>query len=331
MNPKNDLSKQQILDFAKYCVEELNIISVMISGGEPFMSDALFDLLEYLTHNNIYTVIQTNATLINSNTISKLREILNPKITKFEISLEGISPQTNDFIRGEGSFKKTLYAIQELVNLNIAVCLNTTLTTANIDEVPHICEFCKQNGIKELNIGKFDDIADDTHYLAPSLEESFIAIAKVIRSAKKNKISFNPIFLSFPDILKFPEGRKIVDSRLEEYNKSCDKSQRACYMCHKHDRFLILSDGGITFCPNLDKPEYCIGNIKDTDFKTLWENRINFPIFQDRKPEYFICGKCKYLPFCQAGCFARAYTSFGDINAPDSNCSYYKELIDKKV
>ena len=326
LNSENDLSKQEILDFAKFCVEELNIISVMISGGEPFASDAIFDLLEYLTENNIYTIIQTNGTLINSNTINKLKQIIKPQLTKFEISLEGVCPETNDYIRGQGAFEKTLYAIRELVKMDFAICLNTTLTTANINEVSYICDFCKENGIKELNIGKFEDISEETHYLAPKLEDCFIAIAEVIRNAKKNGIIFNPIFLSFPDILKFPEGRAIVDKRLKEYTESNGRPKCICCSCHKHDRFLILSDGNITFCPSLDKTEYCIGNIKENHFEDIWNNRFNYPIFQDRKSETFACGKCKYLVFCQAGCFARAYNKFGTINAPDSNCNYYKEL-----
>jgi MoaA/NifB/PqqE/SkfB family radical SAM enzyme len=129
-----NFNTEEILEQARL-TEELNIISFSISGGEPFLFDGIFKLLEYLSSRNVFIDIKTNATLITSETANKLSEILNTKQTTIQISLESATKTINDKIRGKGSFEKTLEGIKRLINAGFKVRISCTITSENITEI----------------------------------------------------------------------------------------------------------------------------------------------------------------------------------------------------
>ena len=50
-------------------LNELGIVEINLTGGEPFIRKDIFEIISYIKQKNIALKISTNATLINYNTI----------------------------------------------------------------------------------------------------------------------------------------------------------------------------------------------------------------------------------------------------------------------
>lgn len=329
LNSKNDFSKDEIMAFARFLAEELNIVTIKITGGEPFLlGDTLFELIEYLLSKNIYITIQTNATLLDNECVKKLRKFTKRKTIRFEVSLDGLSADTHDYIRGKNNFNKTITGIKKLIQLGFSVQCNLTSMKSNLQELPRLYDFCIEMGIKRFGFNKFKSDSADTNYLVPALEDEIIAIAQLIKNIKSDDVSIDFKNIAFPQFLDYEKGLELADKTLEYIEKFGVITENICTRgCHNHDTFALLSDGRVTLCPALDEEQFVLGNIREQSFYDIWDTRFDNIMFQERCPQNFICGKCKYLKLCSCGCTAASFSKYGTINAPSVYCKYVNKLI----
>jgi len=115
-----------------------NVVFIDIYGGEPFLSPAMFDLLEHGVKigasKNIAIGIHTNASIYNS----KYLEILSQyKTVSFNVSIDSAVPEQLEYIRHKAEFdsviensKKFIDYFKEFPNVNMGVSL--TLTPLNV-------------------------------------------------------------------------------------------------------------------------------------------------------------------------------------------------------
>jgi AdoMet-dependent heme synthase len=95
----------------KYGVKEY-----YFTGGEPFINPEIFEILEATLAVGPATVL-TNGTRFTEEKAKRLASIREASIYSFElrVSIDGFSSQTNDVIRGEGSFQAAMAGVQLLV------------------------------------------------------------------------------------------------------------------------------------------------------------------------------------------------------------------------
>ena len=322
---KNDLTTEELLKLAAFFVEELNILSFKITGGEPFLQKDILILLKYLKSKNVYLTIQTNATLITEEIAFELSKILKPKTDSVQISLDGATAEVHDNIRGKGTFKKTISAIEKLTKNNINVSISYTATSANLEDFSKLYKLCKDLKINKIMVGRFKACSEEQEYLIPPKEKVFIKMADLIEemAADKSTMNLKLANLKTYDFLNFETGKNLLDNYLKDKTGSCPEN---C-MCHNHDKITVSGDGKIYLCPQADKDELVLGNLKEKTFFEIWENRFNNIFFQERNLKNSVCKKCPYISLCSAGCAAKAYDKYGDINAPDSDCVYAQKLI----
>jgi MoaA/NifB/PqqE/SkfB family radical SAM enzyme len=93
----------------------LGVKDLYFTGGEPFLNREIFGILEDALRIAPATVL-TNATLIPDARARDLATLAAGSRYSFEVrvSLDGITPETNDPIRGEGSFDSTIRGIGAL-------------------------------------------------------------------------------------------------------------------------------------------------------------------------------------------------------------------------
>ncbi len=86
------------------------------TGGEPFMNKELLPMLEETLAVGPGSVL-TNATLLPERTVLRLSEIDSgsPYSLELRVSLDGPSPETNDPIRGAGTFERAMDGVGRLV------------------------------------------------------------------------------------------------------------------------------------------------------------------------------------------------------------------------
>ncbi len=96
--------------------QALGVKEYYFTGGEPFLNRDMLQVLEETLAIGPATVL-TNGTVFTPSSMKALRAISEQSLYSLElrVSIDGYSPQTNDPIRGEGTFEKALEGVRMLV------------------------------------------------------------------------------------------------------------------------------------------------------------------------------------------------------------------------
>ena len=125
----------------------------IISGGEPFIRDDVFDIAKFASSLGDTVNVVTNGLALSD----KLDKVLNSDFKNITFSLNAVkNPTIHNTSRGrDDAFYKTMYAIQNLNYKNKHssghkwknIYLSTVVMPTNLDEIKPIAEFCKIEGI----------------------------------------------------------------------------------------------------------------------------------------------------------------------------------------
>lgn len=117
-----DKIKQTLLSARKE-----NLKSIYLTGGEP-MTHPDFNTILRMCLKISNTTILTNGTFINDKKARFLRKIDDESDfeTIYRISFEHFNEQKNDAIRGRGSFRKALFAVQNLYKYDFNPIITVT-------------------------------------------------------------------------------------------------------------------------------------------------------------------------------------------------------------
>jgi len=240
------------------------------------------------------------------------------------ISFDVASEDIDDVIRGKGTFKKTAKAIKKLSENKLNVTIAYTVNAINVNDLPNLYELAKDLGVRQIMLGRFEDYDSARSFLIYDKKNVAIKLAEL---TKKNNTDYYILIkqslLKVFDFLDFEVGRTLMDEYLEN---NPDRKQSP--KCHKDQKFLISSKGDVYLCPNVmtETKEFCLGNLREKSFFSIWENRYNNVFFQNTCCEKSVCGNCKYLNICGSGCPASAFFKYGTPCAPDAFCNYAQEL-----
>ncbi len=138
----------RLVDRAK----ELGMERLYVTGGEPFLRKDIFDLAKRATETHgAEMIILTNATVF-SGAVKKGLETLDRTKVKFQVSIDGARPETNDSIRGAGTFDRALEGAKLLSGLGFDVSLTTVTTEENLSELVEIPALVKRVGAKSQHL-----------------------------------------------------------------------------------------------------------------------------------------------------------------------------------
>jgi len=117
---------------------QLGLERLYITGGEPFVRRDLFDLLQHATVvYGLEAIVLTNATVFRGAALAGLGSLDRERV-RFQVSLDGARPATNDLLRGSGTFERALDGARLLADRGFAVSITTVATGENLDELAEI-------------------------------------------------------------------------------------------------------------------------------------------------------------------------------------------------
>src|SRR5262249_7761019 len=95
---------------------QLGVKEFYFTGGEPLINPDLLRILEATLQVGPATVL-TNATLFSPQVVKELASVRDASIYSLElrVSMDGFSPETNDPIRGPGTFKRIMHGVKLLL------------------------------------------------------------------------------------------------------------------------------------------------------------------------------------------------------------------------
>ena len=254
-----------------------------LSGGEPFLTEDILGLVNFIAAQGYKTNIVTNGFLINE---VMAKNIAESSLDTLTISLDGIKPETHNYLRGvEQSYERIIKAIGYLDKFRTGERLNisilTIITEHNLNEILELVEWVEHD--KRLAMISFQAITqpfceqpDDewfnkekNRFLWPQDTQKNASIMEELRNLKLSgyKIGNQPNhFLHFRDYFKDPDlFLKKIKCNLGDYE------------------FHIDPYGKMFFCMSMDP----IGNIKNDGMNKIWHSsntqKIRQEIYSCRK------------------------------------------------
>ncbi len=277
-------------------IDELSrnkVFQFNIGGGEPFMRPDFLDLLDYAHEKGMVTCISTNGTRIDAATARRLRHPL----VYIQVSLDGATPESNDAIRGDGSFNKVLQALEYLNRESIDVSINTVLTRRSIDELDELRALAADFNAK-LRVSRF-------------------------RPSGRGKEAWSELNVNRQQMLDFSAwlSEHLHVSTGDSFFSVSTEERRSLglNMCGACKLTCCLSPEGTVYpCAFLQDDEFRAGTLPDEAFGEIWRHSPVFKSF--RELEIKSCESCHRFDLCHGGCPAIAYHTQRKLGVADPGC-----------
>jgi len=277
--PNRELPLNQLL-VSKESLKSLGVFRIVITGGEPLISENLIPVINHYRKLDFPIRIITNGIYLNQ---AKIKDLLVRNIRDFIISIDSLSPDFYCQSRAISStnFDKIMRNLEVLLDhkqkQDIFVGINVVLTSSNCnwENINDIIEFALERKINQV---KFQPVFDDgfASEKAPHLLltgnnlENLRYIESKIEKLNFPKDFTNPVGF-WTDLIDLYVG-KTLDSK----------------MCSVSNNAILLHEGVLKFCFWCKLTNY--GMINDT---------LNKDHIQTIRRK-FIGGlsKCEVLPQC---------------------------------
>lgn len=279
--------------------------SFTVTGGEPFLRQDIFEVLEVLRNSGIDTYILSNGTLITRDMALRLAAI---GIKGVQISIEG--PETvHDSIRGAGSFASSIKGIRALLDSGIEVTLNTTLSEVNADCFSDVITIASSIGAQRLGFSR----------LVPSGSGAQL-LGRMLTTEALGQIYHKIFSLNTPG-LKILTGDPVASQFRNPAGEDVADPVPSGGCAAGVSGLTILPDGTITPCRRMPVP---IGNVKTDSLREVWATSETLLALRDRSLYKGRCGTCSMWSACR-GCRAIAYAysqslGQGSFLAEDPQC-----------
>ena len=316
-NSKSELSLSDLRKIADQITNALKKWKkkgrIALTGGEPFLKSEIFPLMEYLEQDeSVWRIgVLTNGILINDDIVNRLKEFT--KLYYIQISLDGTTQETNDFIRGKGSFKKAINSFRLLHDNEINTRLMYTVHKKNFHDVTSLIDLAISENIKTLTIERFVPEGKGAEFKDWFLSKD--EIHKLFQEiSQRSELEYQkgtPL-----QIIKYrtlwamidPDRTKIPDVPLEiDLGGMCSIGI---------DSLTILPDGTVLPCRRLPIP---IGNLTNDSIFKIWYTSDLLWEIRNKNNLKGKCNKCELIPRC-SGCRAIAYAMTGDYLSEDPQC-----------
>lgn len=140
----------EILPFLEQIVE-LRIPYVALSGGEPLLHPAFFEICEFLRKAGISLKVETNGEFIDASTAKKLANL---RFRSVQVSLDGATAEAHEKLRVAGDWCKAVEACKLLTAEGVNTEIVFVPTRFNIHEIGSLIDLAYSMGIYGVYTGK---------------------------------------------------------------------------------------------------------------------------------------------------------------------------------
>ena len=183
-------------------LKDCRVISVTLTGGEPFVHPEIIEIVRLLRNANIRVGVCTNGTSVSQDQMETLAKIGNIHLN---VSLDGFRPESHGKFRGDKtSFVKTIKTIRQLKQYRLLQGLLVTPNNlAEISEYAELCEFAVQNDAIYVLMNPFSSMGKEV-----KAQKRLKAPDEVMRQIREITSPFSDciqvIYIRFPNDQKLP-------------------------------------------------------------------------------------------------------------------------------
>ncbi len=297
---------------------ELKVFTLWISGGEPFMREDFFDLLDAIHERPLRIKgLNTNGTLVTEETARRLKGYR--KLGVVQVGLDGATAASCDRLRGKGVFDRAVRGTKRLVEAGLPVTFFTVFTKYNLHEIRAMAELARSLGVLQVSYNILLPQGNALHFfdeIALSDEEWRRAIRETGEVAQAFPgIVGGPLKQCFDRFSTYEEALAEVEDAGPRYLSGCKTAITEC---------TIMPDGRVLPCDRLQ--DLTAGNLREKDLQEIWlesevltEFRKRFDVLLD---DLETCKGCPYQPLCTGGCPSLPYSLEGKLLARDPYSCY---------
>ncbi len=291
--PRKDASlKMSELDGLFASLASMGSFRLGLTGGEPLLRRDLFHVIDLATHHGLHPCLTTNGLLIDERIAL---EFAKRDLVWLNVSLDGATAETNDRIRGAGTFERVLEKL-EILRRHARFTIAFTITSLIVDEVAACADLARRLGAHTAVFRPLYPVG-----IAPQHLELMPTFGQYTSALTKLSGDIRGIDAFSPQLRHDTQARVTL-------NEGCGAGNLVCSISLK---------GDVNPCSFLG-PELNAANIREQSLEEIWHSSRGFQ-------------KIRNLPSGQGcfegGCRARAQMFGGSINAPDPWQQEFKEGI----
>ncbi len=278
-------------------LQRMQVFYINIGGGEPTIRKDFWHLVRYAVDHGVGVKFSTNGSGIDAEVAEQLAE---SDYVDVQISIDGADADTNDHVRGEGSFATAVQAMEHLQAAGFeGFKISVVMTRHNIPQVDEFKAMADHYGA-QLRLTRFRPSgrgADSWEALHPTDQQ---------------QRELYHWLMDHPDVLTGDSFFHL--SALGEALPGLNLCGAGRVVC------LIDPVGDVYACPCVLHDEFLAGSVRDDGgFQKVWQESDLFT--ELREPQSAgACASCGHFDACQGGCMAAKFFTGIPLDGPDPEC-----------
>ena len=293
---------------------------MVFTGGDPLKRPDLMDLLAYSSGLSLRTTVTPSATgLLDAAAIDGF---LRAGVARMAISLDGPDRQSHDgFRRVDGSFDRTLFALDYARRIGLPTQINSTVTRHSFSRLDELARIVGDSGARLWSVfflvvtGR---AAAEDDLTAEEYEQVFDFLYRTARTA-----SFDIKTTEAQHYRRFTAQQRKATGTALPAGAPPDIIQRQAGI-NDGKGFVFISHTGEIF-PSGFLP-LSAGNVRRNSLAEVYRTSPLFRTLRDSSQLGGKCGQCEYRNLC-GGSRSRAYALTGDYLASDPRCVYQPKAV----
>jgi len=280
--------------------EDLGVVQVNLTGGEPLVRDDLETLIEECRRLDLYTNLMTSGVPLRRERLARFRAL---GLDNVQISIQDTEAGPSDRIAGVKAFDRKLEVAAWVKELGFPLTLNTVLHRENLDRVEAVIALAERLGADRLELA-------NTQYLGWALPNRAALLPSRAQLTRAREVA--------------AAARRRLTGTMEVLFVTPDyytDLPKAC-MDGWGRRFIVLSPEGRALpCHAAHTlPGLVFESVRDKALGDIWRDSAGFRAFrgEDWMPEP--CRSCDRRAIDFGGCRCQAYHLTGDAAATDPTC-----------
>jgi pyrroloquinoline quinone biosynthesis protein E len=281
--------------------EELGVVQLHLTGGEPLLRDDLELLIEEARKLGLYTNLITSGIPLTFRRLSRLCTL---GLNGVQVSIQSATSSVSDRIAGVPSFTRKLDAMQWVTSLGLPLTMNVVLHRENISEMKEfiaLAELVSANRLELANAQYLGWAYKNRSALLPTRQQ--ISWARTIAAEAKARLrgKMEVLFVT-PDYYT-------------EYPKSCMEGWGR--------RFIVVNPEGLALPCHLAHtiPGLSFEAVTKSRLADIWNHSAGFNRFRGDKWLPDPCKSCERRTIDFGGCRCQAFHVLGDAGMTDPACS----------
>ncbi len=278
-------------------LQRMQVFYINIGGGEPTIRKDFWHLVRYAVDHGVGVKFSTNGSGINAEVAEQLAD---SDYVDVQISIDGADAETNDHVRGAGSFATAVQAMEHLTAAGFeGFKISVVMTRHNIWQVDEFKAMADHFGA-QLRLTRFRPSgrgADSWEALHPTDQQ---------------QRELYHWLMDHPDVLTGDSFFHL--SALGEALPGLNLCGAGRVVC------LIDPVGDVYACPFVLHDEFLAGSVRDEGgFQKVWQESDLFT--ELREPQSAgACASCGHFDACQGGCMAAKFFTGIPLDGPDPEC-----------